>query len=795
MAKVSSGSFITSSSQGRSLTFNWSVDSTSITGNYKKIYWSLIGSGSAGGYVRAGNFKVVIDGETVYEKGQDYRIDLWQGTVVASGYKILYHNNVGEKTFSASVEAGIYTYARNCSGSGTWQLPTIPRYTQITSFAVNKIDETSVKFNWTADAQCDYAWYSRDNGNTWANLPINDIVTGLSAGTTYNFKLRVRRKDSQLTTDSGTYTQSTYDYPHCNNTPDFIIGDGVFIGLYNPLGRNCTVTMVGADGSTIYSGDGWTGTSVSDFRPSDIVNKLYKSLPSSRKGTYRIIVAYGTSSRGVSGGTYSIRGTEVPTINGFDYIDNNSSIVAITGDTTKIVQNKSNLLVRFHSATPNYGASGISQYKMECNGKAMTVSLAGSYDLGTIDSYNDVDLKLTVTDSRGLTATKTIKVSVLSYAEPTFTTYLKRVNNYEDETHLKVDASVSSVNGKNKVEVLQYRYKQTGGSYGDYYSIVDNTEYTLTLSKENAYMFEIILKDTIGSIVVKTVSLGKGAFPLFIDIDLNSVGINCLPINENSLEVDRTIYAGDIKCRNLLYTPYTENNKLTATSTRDDHSFTSGYYAHLEKGKKYTVSCKTDAVFGGSNGTDTVEIFLLKDKAYTTYIHINTNPKTITVSETGNYFLRYDINQYGKTHSFWDFQIEEGSIATNYVEAKQFNNGDRYFLEEQRAGTWFNGKPIYRRIISLGSSHFGEEGTTGRNIDIAHNISNIENVVKFDDIWCTDSQYRKLPSNFYGNAGWDGQYYCTAEKICFELGSEIHRRLVRSTTFLYIILYYTKTTD
>ena len=64
-----------------------------------------------------------------------------------------------------------------------------------------------------------------------------------------------------------------------------------------------------------------------------------------------------------------------------------------------------------------------------------------------------------------------------------------------------------------------------------------------------------------------------------------------------------------------------------------------------------------------------------------------------------------------------------------------------------------------------------------------------------EDIWCTQNQYRKFPSNYYGNAGWDGHYYCTATSICFELNTAILNRLITATTFFFIMLYYTKTTD
>ena len=140
-------------------------------------------------------------------------------------------SNEGTKTFKATAEAGIYEVAVNCRGEGTWELPTINRYAKINNFFVEKVDETSVKYNYTTDVTCDYAWYSTDNGSSWHDLPNNNIVSSLSANTSYNFKFRVRRKDSQLTTDSSTYNQTTYDYPHITVAPDFYIGDQMWLTL------------------------------------------------------------------------------------------------------------------------------------------------------------------------------------------------------------------------------------------------------------------------------------------------------------------------------------------------------------------------------------------------------------------------------------------------------------------------------------------------------------------------------------------------------------------------------------
>ena len=110
---ASSGSFNTSGYSSRYLNFSWSVASQNIANNQTTINWTLKGAGGpTNNYFKAGNFAVVIDGATVYSSAT--RINLYNGTVVASGSYTLTHNADGNRSFSASAQAGIYTVAVNC---------------------------------------------------------------------------------------------------------------------------------------------------------------------------------------------------------------------------------------------------------------------------------------------------------------------------------------------------------------------------------------------------------------------------------------------------------------------------------------------------------------------------------------------------------------------------------------------------------------------------------------------------------------------------------------------------------
>lgn len=488
---------------------------------------------------------------------------------IAKGTFTVPHNTDGTKSisysFSVTDNANQYYTSGNASASGTMALTAIPRYLTITSFEITNKTENSVVVKWSTDVPRSSTYYSLDNGTTWIgsatdgetlasdNKSGSFNIPNLAANSTYNLKVKFRRADNSLWTESGAQSFSTYNYPHCTNSPDYIIGDALTLDFYNPLSRNITVKGYSVStGYVVFSGT-TNGTRLVGFNDQDTINRLYASIPNSQSGAYRVVVSYGNvAMTRNNGNSYRVRGNEVPTINGFDYIDNKAAVVNITGNNQHIVQNQSELLVRFTAATPNYSAGSISQYYIECNGKKANGSKEGAYNIGTIDSARDVDLTLTVVDSRGLSTSKTIKVTMLPHSTPTAVVTLKRLNNYEDETYLTVDGSISSVNGKNAM-TIQYRYKPSGGNYGSFSVIGDRETHTLTLDKNNIFVFEVFVTDAFGSQFVKEYPLGKGVFPLFIDVEKNSVGINCFPAESQSLELNGFNLFNVYKCcKNIL---------------------------------------------------------------------------------------------------------------------------------------------------------------------------------------------------------------------------------------------------
>lgn len=106
-----------------------------------------------------------------------------------------------------------------------------------------------------------------------------------------------------------------------------------------------------------------------------------------------------------------------------------------------------------------------------------------------------------------------------------------------------------------------------------------------------------------------------------------------------------------------------------------------------------------------------------------------------------------------------------------------FKENNTYSTDETIIGTWINGKPIYRKVLDVGSKSF----SSGDNY-IAHGINNFERAI--------DLKY----TMFFGNNNyvlWDKLLTLQATStniIASTTGSN-------SFTQVYFILEYTKTTD
>ena len=360
------------------------------------------------------------------------------------------------------------------------------------------------------------------------------------------------------------------------------------------IGSKVTINISRASSSFVhtllYSFGTLSGTIASNVGTSytwTIPTSFYEQIPNANSGQGTITLQ--TYSNGTLIGTKSWNFTASVTnsnptfsANNITYQDSNDSIVKITGNNQHIVRNISNLKVTFTEATPKNYAS-ISKYEITFNGDNQTKTKASTIDYGKVNSSQNLIVTIKVTDSRGNTVSASKTITILDWVNPKATITAKRVNNYEDETKLKVVTSISSVNSKNSIVSIKYRYKKaSASSYSSYTSINNNQETQLSLDKLFVWDFQIVIQDKFGS-TTYNFQVPKGLPILFIDTIMQSVGINCFPTKNdgffvNGIDFDNIFPVG--------------STKITTTDTNPSNYF-SGTWELIASGKLLNNSDRT----------------------------------------------------------------------------------------------------------------------------------------------------------------------------------------------------------
>lgn len=229
-----------------------------------------------------------------------------------------------------------------------------------------------------------------------------------------------------------------------------------------------------------------------------------------------------------------------PELGAVSYEDTNAATVAVTGDKSRIIQNHSTLTVKAPTATAKKGAT-IASYAIAFGGVTKTVKAAGAVSLGAVDVSYSQALTVTATDSRGLTASKSVQVTVDDYSAPTAVIDLHRLSNFEPETLITAHPRYSHLNGKNAVTIAAKFKKVSDSSYGTPIALADSVQSTVTCDRDSAYDFVVTIADKLKA-TEYNIALGKGIPAFFIDTAKSSVGVNCLPTRENAFQLGESAW-------------------------------------------------------------------------------------------------------------------------------------------------------------------------------------------------------------------------------------------------------------
>lgn len=318
----------------------------------------------------------------------------------------------------------------------------------------------------------------------------------------------------------------------------FNIGDTITI-YTNRKSTSFTHTVTLYFGNYSYQ----IATGVTDsvsFNTSTIASNMYQQIPNASvgQGNVTIVTYNGSTQIGSKNVLFNANVTNSnPTFN-TAYLDTNSTTATITGNNQQIIRNKSTLRINITNASAKNYAT-LSSSKVVINGTTYTGSFSGgnsTINVGTVNLSSNTTVQVSVIDSRGITTTKNLTITILDWVQPSAIINLERENNYYSETNVNVNAEYSSLNNKNTISI-KIREKKVGTStWSSYTNLQDEVTTQLTLDNNYAWDIQVVVQDKLAT-TTYNLTLDRGIPIAFFDRTKRSMGINCFPTDAESLEV------------------------------------------------------------------------------------------------------------------------------------------------------------------------------------------------------------------------------------------------------------------
>ena len=350
----------------------------------------------------------------------------------------VYHNSNGTKTgvaLSASWRfSGTYSGVSigTITVSATVDLNTIDRNAPTVSFSTSNITANGFKISASSSASADLWQYSLNGGATWTTFSSNAstsasaALSSLSPNTSYTVKVRARRQYNHVYGTSGSATVKTLGGSVLNSVSTVTADNAtvsitINVTVYEASYTNTLVLKNGSTSILTISGLSWSkGTAnrtvtLTSAQRTTLLNAMASI--KSFTGTFAVSSYSGSTQIGsTSSKTATVLTTatnSAPTISGFTYADSYTTTKNLTGNDQLFVQDYSTLKVTPGTATAKNGAS-ISNYTASCNGLSASNSTGSAITVGKIAKSGSVTVTLTVTDSRGYTASVSQTITVIA---------------------------------------------------------------------------------------------------------------------------------------------------------------------------------------------------------------------------------------------------------------------------------------------------------------------------------------------------------------------------------------------
>lgn len=537
----------------------------------------------------------------------------------------------------------------SAAASADITLPTV-------TFTASNITANSVYINASSSVMADIWQYSIDNGSNWtqfstsATTSATKTITGLSPNTTYQIKVKARKKSNSLYGTSAATSVKTLGGTILNSVNDLVVdvASPSFNLNWTVYDKNYTHSLVIKNGSTtILTITGLSGSAGTNNKTISLTSAQRTSLLSAMSAlqefsaTYVLTTYSGSTQVGTTstatGTIKTTSGTSKPIFTTISCADINSSTVTVTGDNQKYVQSKSYLQISCTAATAKNGAS-IVKYRATI-GEKNAESTTTTINFGTIPDAGNLALIVTAIDSRGYETSVSKALSVIAYEKILINDRtIRRENNVEETIELSFEGVISPISisnvPKNAFMSAKYRYKlatatqypdefiDITGVYSDSSGFSYENSAWITLPSAYAYDVQIVVEDKLSDDTI-TLYVNKGQ-PL-VSFRAEKVGINTND-PQSALDVN-----GNIRMNGQTVMGFVK--ELTDENLNDITAF--GLYAqysasNIGNDMNYPV---TEAgfleVLGGKDSNGNMNTFILQ--RYTRYT-------------CGNVYIRYHRN-------------------------------------------------------------------------------------------------------------------------------------------------------
>ena len=360
--------------------------------------------------------------------------------------------------------------------SGELELTDIPRYaTSVQSLKSKTVN--SITMNWSSDSTVDYIWYSKDNGSNWTGINVTDgksgsyTISGLDPNTAYKIKTRVRRKDSQLTTDSSATSITTYNIAKITTAPNINIGDSHTIKWTNPSGASISLKLCKTDNTQVIDYGDVTGTSK---KITPTASTIYKLIPKANSITLRYVITTTvneTSYTHYKNVVFTVTNSN-PTFSNCTYKDTGSVSTVLTGDDQTLINgyNVLNVVISTSNKAVAKNSATMSKYRLVCGNQSVEASYSSSEEVVLKLNYvTSMTFIVYAIDSRGNSTAVTKSITTWkNYFNPSITAGVaERTEQVNEAVQLAFSGKIWNENfgvEQNAIITCTYKYKKTSAS-------------------------------------------------------------------------------------------------------------------------------------------------------------------------------------------------------------------------------------------------------------------------------------------------------------------------------------------